>query len=51
MKEYSIAFLGNITIYAESKEDAIKAFADADLQQWAQIDTVELTDENQPSRD
>jgi hypothetical protein len=46
MKEYSIAFLGNITIYANSEADAVNAFADADLQQWAQIDTVQVTDEN-----
>lgn len=46
MKEYSIAFLGNITIYADSEEQARQQFRDADLGPWAEIDTIELTDEN-----
>jgi hypothetical protein len=42
MKEYSIAFLGNITIFAESYQDARNKFDNADLRPWAEIDTVQL---------
>jgi hypothetical protein len=51
MKEYSIAFYGNITVYAESEEEARKAFEFADVGPWAEIDTVQLADENPEPRD
>lgn len=51
MKEYSIAFYGNITIHAESEAEARAAFEFADVGPWAEIDTVQLTDENPEPRE
>lgn len=50
MNRYSVSFLGNVTIYAESDDEArhkfaIGEFAD-ELQKWALVDQVELDQKN-----
>ena len=41
--EYSIAFIGNITIFAKSEAEARKLFeSETDLVSWAEIDSIQV---------